>query len=226
MSSEIIAGVHATRAELLRLRRRLKLAQRGHDLLVEKRDALLMHFFDAVRDLAPLRDRLWKRLEEAYREFAKAELLMGPAKLREISYTVPDRFDVFEQDRSIIGVLVPIFRLKVQSRPEKGWWYSMAESSAALDRAMEAMEEALKLIVELAEAETTVKRLAEAIIMTKRRVSALENIIIPRFENTIRFIQMHLEERAREDFFRLKRIKRLHEARRTEERVPAISTSA
>ena len=226
MSSEIIAGVHATRAELLRLRRRLKLAQRGHDLLVEKRDALLMHFFDAVRDLAPLRDRLWRKLEEAYREFAKAELLMGPAKVREISYAVPDRFDVFEQARSIIGVLVPIFRLEVQSRPEKGWWYGMAESSAALDRAMEAMEEALKLIVELAEAETTVKRLAEAIIMTKRRVSALENIIIPRFENTIRFIQMHLEERAREDFFRLKRIKRIHETRRAEERIPAIPTSA
>ena len=226
MSSEIIAGVHATRAELLRLRRRLKLAQRGHDLLVEKRDALLMHFFDAVRDLAPLRDKLWRRLEEAYREFTKAELLMGPAKLKEISYTVPDRFDVSEQARSIIGVLVPIFRLKVQSRPEKGWWYGMAESSAALDKAMEAMEEALKLIVELAEAETTVKRLAEAIIMTKRRVSALENIIIPRFENTIRFIQMHLEERAREDFFRLKRIKRLHEAKHAEERVPTAPTSA
>ncbi|MHC1564165.1 MAG: V-type ATP synthase subunit D [Candidatus Hecatellaceae archaeon] len=223
MSSEVIAGVHATRAELLRLRRRLQLAKRGHDLLVEKRDALLMHFFEAVRELAPLRERLWKRLEEAYIELTKAEMAVGPAKLREVSYTTPDRFNVVEQARSIIGVLVPMFKLKAEEKPETGW-YGMAETSAALDRGIQAMEEALKLVVELAEAEAAVKRLAEAVIMTKRRVNALEHIIIPRFENTVRFIQMHLEERAREDFFRLKRIKRIHEAKkaREEEKMEAV----
>jgi len=199
---EIIPGVHATRFELLMLRRRLKLAQRGHDLLVEKRDALLMHFFDAIRDIAPLREKLSKALDEAYKQFITSELVMGTSKLHEISRMVPERFEVSEKTKNIIGVTIPFFELNIREKPEKGWWYSIPETSAAADDAVKSMENAL------------------VITMTKRRVNALENVIIPRFENTIHFIQMHLEERGREDFFRLKRIKKIHEARELEEALP------
>jgi V/A-type H+-transporting ATPase subunit D len=198
------------------LRRRVKLARRGHDLLVEKRDALLLHFFDALRDIAPLRGKMVKRLEEAFKSFLSAQLALGSGRLHGLSYGVPDRFDVVERSRNIIGVTLPFFELKVKERPQERWWYDIPETSASLDDALKAMEEALGLMVQLAEIETAVKRLAEVITMTKRRVNALENIIIPKFENTIRFIQMHLEERAREDFFRLKRIKRIHAAEEAE----------
>jgi V/A-type H+-transporting ATPase subunit D len=208
----MIAGVHATRAELLTLKRRSKLAERGHDLLVEKRDALLMHFFDFIRDIGPLRSKLNKALEEAYRNFVKAQLISGASKVEEISHTIPDRFEVSEKTRNIIGVTIPFLELSIREKPEQGWWYNLAETSAAVDESVKSLEEVLNLTVDLAEIETGVKRLAEAITMTKRRVNALENIIIPRFENTIHFIQMHLEEREREDFFRLKRIKKIHEA--------------
>jgi V/A-type H+-transporting ATPase subunit D len=218
--AEIIPGVHATRFELLMLRRRLKLAQRGHDLLVEKRDALLMHFFDAIRDIAPLREKLSKALDKAYKQFIASELVMGSSKLHEISRMVPERFEVSEKTRNIIGVTIPFFELNVKEKPEKGWWYNMPETSAATDEAVKNMEDALKLICELAETETSVKRLAEVITMTKRRVNALENVIIPRFEKTVHFIRMHLEEREREDFFRLKRIKKIHETRELEEALP------
>ena len=214
MSTEIIPGVHATRAEMLMLRKRAQLARRGHDLLVEKRDALLLHFFEAVRNIGAIREKLIKTLDEAYKEFMKAQLVVGSSKLSEVSYSIPDRFDVTERTRNIIGVPIPFFELHVKERPEKSWWYSLYETSATVDRAVKTMEDTLRLMVELAEVETAVKRLAEVIIMTRRRVNALENIIIPRLENTVKFIQMHLEERAREDFFRLKRIKALHEARR------------
>ena len=214
MSTEIIPGVHATRAEMLMLRKRAQLARRGHDLLVEKRDALLLHFFEAVRNIGAIREKLVKTLDEAYKEFMKAQLVVGLGKLSEVSHSFPDRFDVTERTRNIIGVPIPFFELHVKERPEKSWWYSLYETSATVDRAVKTMEDTLRLMVELAEVETAVKRLAEVIIMTRRRVNALENIIIPRLENTVKFIQMHLEERAREDFFRLKRIKALHEARR------------
>ncbi len=201
---------------MLLLRRRVQLARRGHDLLVEKRDALLLHFFEAIRNIGVIREKLTKMLDEAYKEFMKAQLVVGLGKLREISHTIPERFNVTERTRNIIGVPIPFFELHVTEKPEEGWWYGVHETSATLDNAVKTMEKTLELMVELAEVETSVKRLAEVITMTKRRVNALENIIIPRLENTIRFIQMHLEERAREDFFRLKRIKALHEARRVE----------
>ncbi|MEM3736816.1 MAG: V-type ATP synthase subunit D [Candidatus Bathyarchaeia archaeon] len=212
MSSERVSTVKATRAELLTLRRRVKLAKRGHDLLVEKRDALLMHFLKYVRDVGPLRERLNKALESAYRNFMVAQIILGPRKLEEISYTAPDRFNVNERYRNIIGVTIPLLELSAERVSEKGWWYNFPETTATVDDAIKTFEKVLETIVELAEIETAVKRLAEAVTMTKRRVNALENVIIPRFENNIRFIQFHLEEMAREDFFRLKRIKMIHEA--------------
>lgn len=212
MPGERISAVKATRFELLMLKRRVKLARRGHDLLVEKRDALLIHFLKYIRAIGPLREKLNKALESAYRDFMVAQIILGSGKLEEVSYTTLDRFNVGEKTRNIIGVTIPILELSVQERPEKGWWYNFPETTAAVDEAVKTFTSVLEMIVELAEIETAVKRLAEAITMTKRRVNALENVIIPRFENTIRFIQLNLEERAREDFFRLKMIKKIHEA--------------
>jgi len=213
MSHEIIAGVHATRAEMLMLKKRAVLARRGHDLLVEKRDALLLHFFEAIRNIGALRERLIKSLDEVYKEFMKTQLILGSNKLYESAYSVPERFEVKEKTRNIIGVNIPFFELQIKEKPDMGWWYNIHETSASLDEGVKRMENILKTITALAEIETSVKRLAEVITMTKRRVNALEKVIIPRLENTIRFIHMHLEERAREDFFRLKRIKAVHEAK-------------
>ena len=212
MPGERISAVKTTRFELLMLKRRVKLARRGHDLLVEKRDALLIHFLKYIRAIGSLREKLNKALESAYRDFMVAQIILGSGKLEEVSYTTLDRFNVGEKTRNIIGVTIPILELSVQERPEKGWWYNFPETTAAVDEAVKTFTSVLEMIVELAEIETAVKRLAEAITMTKRRVNALENVIIPRFENTIRFIQLNLEERAREDFFRLKMIKKIHEA--------------
>ncbi|MFH1327514.1 MAG: V-type ATP synthase subunit D, partial [Candidatus Bathyarchaeota archaeon] len=133
MSTETITDVHATRFELLMLKRRVKLAQRGHDLLVEKRDALLLHFFNFIRDIGPLRSRLNSALADAYKDFMKAELISGSSKLEEISLAVTDRFDVSEKTRNIIGVTLPILELSTKGRPDKGWWYNFPETSAATD---------------------------------------------------------------------------------------------
>ena len=222
MPGEIISGAAPTRMQLIALRKRHRIAERGGDLLREKLDALMIEFFQFAREISALRQRTQDILGQTYRRFAEAEMLMGFERLSEASLTVQDRFDVEASTRNVIGVSIPHASVKV--RPLEGYPYSMLGTSAKLDEAVGLMSEAVKNMVELSAAEAAIRRLAEAIAATKRRVNSLEYIVIPRIENTIRYIEMSLQEREREDFFRLKRIKkRLEEEAATETVAPLIT---
>jgi len=203
--SEQLMNVHPTRMELLALRKRMEIAERGRELLREKLDALMIEFFEFVREISALRAKAQESLARAYTAFSEAQMIMGYSRLEELSYGVVDRFDVIAKTRSIIGVAIP--NLQVEVKPLSSYPYSIIDTSARLDEATLAMIEAVKTLVELASIEATVTKLAEAIGSVKRRVNSLEYVIIPRMGSTIRFIRMYLEEREREDFFRLKRIK-------------------
>jgi V/A-type H+-transporting ATPase subunit D len=203
--SEVIPGIHPTRMELLALRKRRNIAERGRDLLREKLDALMIEFFESVRNISALRERSHALLEEAYALFIETQMIHGSAKLEQLSIGVEDRFDLEAETRNVIGVTLPHMQLKVS--PLKSAPYNLLATSARLDDATMKMAETLKAIAELSSAEAATRKLAEAIASTKRRVNSLEYIIIPRVLGSIRYIQMHLEEREREDFFRLKRIK-------------------
>jgi len=203
--SEVIPGIHPTRMELLALRKRRDIAERGRDLLREKLDALVIEFFESVRNISALRERSHALLEEAYALFIETQMIHGSAKLEQLSIGVEDRFDLEAETRNVIGVTLPDMQLKVS--PLKSAPYNLLATSARLDDATMKMAETLKAIAELSSAEAATRKLAEAIASTKRRVNSLEYIIIPRVLGSIRYIQMHLEEREREDFFRLKRIK-------------------
>lgn len=191
--------------ELIALRKRRNIAQRGEDLLREKLDALMIEFFQFAREITALRAKTQDLLSKTYLKFAEAQILMGATRLEETSLTAQDRFDVDASTRNVIGVSIPDVEVKVI--PLEGYPYSMIGTSAKLDEAVALMTEAVKNMVELSAAEAAIRRLAEAIAATKRRVNSLEYIVIPRILNTIRYIEMSLQERAREDFFRLKRIK-------------------
>ena len=203
--SEQLMNIHPTRMELLALRKRMEIAERGRELLREKLDALMIEFFEFVREISALRTKAQESLAAAYTAFSEAQMIMGYSKLEELSYGVEDRFDVVAKTRSVIGVSIP--SVQVEVKPLASYPYSVIDTSARLDEATLAMVEAIKTLVELAGIETAVTKLAEAIASVKRRVNSLEYVIIPRMDNTIRFIRMYLEEREREDFFRLKRIK-------------------
>ncbi|MCJ7455196.1 V-type ATP synthase subunit D [Candidatus Bathyarchaeota archaeon] len=203
--SEVIPGIHPTRMELLALRKRRDIAERGRDLLREKLDALMIEFFESVRNISALRERSHALLEEAYALFIETQMIHGSAKLEQLSIGVEDRFDLEAETRNVIGVTLPDMQLKVS--PLKSAPYNLLATSARLDDATMKMAETLKAIAELSSAEAATRKLAEAIASTKRRVNSLDYIIIPRVLGSIRYIQMHLEEREREDFFRLKRIK-------------------
>ncbi|SRR5712692_2047929 len=201
--------------ELIALRKRRNIAQRGGDLLREKLDALMIEFFQFAREIAALRAKTQDLLSKTYVKFAEAQMLMGSGRLEETSLTVQDRFEVDASTRNVIGVSIPHAQVKV--KPLEGYPYSMIGTSAKLDEAVALMTEAVKNVVELSAAEAAIRRLAEAIAATKRRVNSLEYIVIPRIQNTIRYVEMSLQERAREDFFRLKRIKTRLEAEKAEE---------
>jgi len=202
---ELIAGIHPTRMELLTLRKRRKIAERGRDLLREKLDALMIEFFQFVREIANLRSKAQEQLAKAYANFVEAQMAMGYMKLEQTSIGVDDRFSIDPKSRNVIGVIVPY--LQVAVKPLDGFPYNVYDTSIKLDVATISMAEAIKLIAELSSAEAALMKLAQAIAATKRRVNSLEYIVIPRMIGTIRYIEMHLEEAEREDFFRLKRIK-------------------
>ncbi len=202
---ELISGVHPTRMELLTLRKRRKIAERGRDLLREKLDALMIEFFQFVREINALRAKAHDLLARSYGSFVEAQMAMGYSKLAQSSIGVEDRFEIESKSRNIIGVTIPY--IQVNLRPLTGFPYDAYDTSVTLDDATLKMAEAIKAIAELSSAEAAVKKLAEAIASTKRRVNSLEYVVIPRMIATIRYIEMHLEEAEREDFFRLKRIK-------------------
>ncbi|ASJ01599.1 V-type ATP synthase subunit D [Thermococcus gorgonarius] len=208
-----LLNVKPTRMELLNLKRRITLAKKGHKLLKDKQDALIMEFFTIYDEALSLREELNKKMESAFDALLNAQLETGTLRLKEAALSVKPNHEIEIKQRNVMGVSVPLieaesFRRNVQERG-----YSFVSTDPSVDLVAEKFEEVLDLVVRLAEVEETLKRLAKEIETTKRRVNALEYIIIPRMEATVKFIKQRLDEMERENFFRLKRVKALIEAR-------------
>lgn len=209
---EIIEGVSPTRMELLSLRRRERLAEKGHDLLREKRDALIAEFLDVVGEVRDARKDAEATLQEAFRYLIFAQARLGGDAVRQLSLMTPQEISLEFAARSIMGVSVPILDLKTDlTRNVTDRGYSLVDSSAAVDRSARSFEEALQKLTKLAELEEAVRNLAVEVEKTKRRVNALEYVVIPRIKLTRKYIQMRLEEMERENFTRLKKIKAMLE---------------
>ncbi|WP_297500998.1 V-type ATP synthase subunit D [Thermococcus sp.] len=208
-----LLNVKPTRMELLNLKRRIKLAKKGHKLLKDKQDALIMEFFTIYDEALTLRRELNLKMGEAFKALQMAEIDVGTLRLREIGLSVKPNREVEIRKRNVMGVAVPLIEAESFRRSAGERGYAFVSSSAKVDVAADKFEEVLDLAVRLAEVEETLKRLAKEIETTKRRVNALEYIIIPRMEATVKFIKQRLDEMERENFFRLKRVKALIEAR-------------
>lgn len=208
-----ILNVKPTRMELLKLKRRIKLASKGHKLLKEKQDALIMEFFTIYDEALSLRKELNQKMVEAFDALRMAEIDVGVSRIREIALGVTPNKEVEIRKRNIMGVPVPLIEAESFRRSIEDRGYSFVSTSPSVDTAAQKFEEVLELAIRLAEVEETLKRLAREIEKTKRRVNALEYIIIPRMEVTVKFIEQRLDEIERENFFRLKRIKAILEAK-------------
>jgi len=212
MKSEIIEGVKPTRMELLRIRRRLELAEKGHKLLEDKRDALIERFFKSIKRRDEIKREVEDILSKAMQALIEAEMIMGIDQVRISAKMVGKIGELRFLRDNIMGVKVPkIDRENLDLRAER--FYSFTGTCIRLDEAKKLFEEALRKLIDLAEIDGAVKALALEIEKTKRRVNVLENVLIPKLQATRKRIEMLLEEREREDFFRRKRIKAIMERR-------------
>lgn len=226
MAQDIIDGINPTRMELLSLKNRTKLAVKGHGLLKEKRDALIKEFFDILDRVKGVREAAERSLKEANEALLEAQIAMGDLAVRKASLSVKESIDVDIKSRSVMGVSVPVTNVKMEERSIIDRGYSFSDTTIQLYEAAKKFEESIKFLIELGEVEKTIFLLAEEIEATKRRVNALEHIMIPRFENTEKYIDMRLQEMERENFVRLKMIRSTIEKKDNEAKEAAIEEEA
>lgn len=202
--ADIIEGVKPTRMQLLEIRKKKQLAKNGHKLLSEKRDALISQLFQIIDVREDIRNKVHSKLKDAFDSLIEAEMVMGDTAVADVARQIKDSGEIEATTLNVMGVLTPQMEIK---RIKKKVDYSFLSTSSKLDEATLKFKDLLKDIVKLAEIEGALENLAKEIEKTKRRVNALEHIFIPRFEATEKYIELVLDEREREDFFRRKRIK-------------------
>ncbi len=199
--------VQPTRMELIKLRRRIAMAKKGHDLLKMKRDGLIMEFRTILEDAKRVIYEMIDRYKEAQQKLALAMAADGVIAVKSIALSV-EKSPVFSLKRkNIMGVVVPVIKREKVRKPLSEKNYGIIGTTARIDEAVEAYEALIDAILEVAEIETTLKRLIEEIDRTKRRVNALEFKVIPDMEEAARYITFKLEEMDRENIIRLKKIK-------------------
>ncbi len=210
--SELMAGIRPTRMELLSLKDRQSLAVKGHGLLSEKMDALILEFFAILEDVKTVRTELSEMVSRAFTSLKETKMVLGALRLKEISAIAPSLFKIEVETRNLMGVRVPVLHLeKKREGNEKIPFYGFIDTPTTLDESVTLFQKILEKICSYAQVIATMERLADEIISTKRRVNALNYVIIPRLATTINFIEQYLEERERESFVRMRHIKRLLE---------------
>ncbi len=194
-----------TRMELMKIKDRKKLAERGHKLLKQKRDALIIEFFKIYNRASDMRERLNGELYKAYMQMATVEIRHGPLMLNAAAEGMPEPYVIEVRERNVMGVRIPEVK---KEKKETGYAYSVMTTDYSMDETVAAFQKVLTMILELAETENALKRIIKDIEKTKRRVNALEYILIPRLEGQGKLITLRLEEIERESFFVLKQLKR------------------
>lgn len=193
-----------TKGNLMAVKKSLALSKTGYDLLDRKRNILvreLMAMIDRVQEIQSVIDEAYA---DAYRALERANITLGFCS--DIAKTLPVEDSVALDYRSIMGVEIPV--LSIEHPEERSLAYGLGSTNARLDEAVALFNRAKELTVELAEIENSVYRLAVAIQKTQKRANALKNIMIPRFTDEVKFITDALDEKDREEFSRLKVIKK------------------
>jgi V/A-type H+-transporting ATPase subunit D len=205
-----IRDIKPTRSELIQLKRKIKLSERGYNILKMKRDGLILEFFNVLEKAKTTREDLQEKYKKAARMSDLANTVEGAINLKAAALSVKETPSITLRPKNIMGVVVPEIQA---SKVRKGLFdrgYGLLATSSVMDETATAYEELVDAVVRSAEIETTMKRLLEEIESTKRRVNALEFKVIPELTAARDFIKMRLDEMEREELFRLKKIKAAH----------------
>jgi len=197
--------VRPTRLELLRTRRRIVVAKKGLNLLKLKRSALIVEFFAESREAMKLRGDLKARVERGYESIRMAEMLEGPTRLENISMLLPDIAPVAVTTKNVMGVRTPLV--------DTGGYQPLASTELldlpiSVQESVRRFQRIYQIVLDIAEKENALRRLLKEIEKTKRRASAIENVLIPRLEGVVRYIKFRFDEMERDSFSMLKTVKR------------------
>ena len=199
------SDIRPTRLEYLRAKKRIKIAQKGLKLLKLKRQALILEFFNISKSSAKLRGELNSELIKGYQSIRMAEMLDGEMRLENEAMKIPQLKKLLITPKNVMGVKIP--RLEGGTREQSLTEY-LLEIPVSISEAMKAFQEVHKIVLDVAEKETTLRKLLNEIEKTKRKANAIENVFIPRLEEAVKFILFRLGEIERETFVMLKSVKR------------------
>lgn len=216
--------VKPTRMELMKKKAQIKLAEQGRDLLREKMDALIQEFFKILATVSNSREELEQVSLSADFALLIAQAVDDPLTLKSASFATRKAITVDISGKNIMGVPVPIIEKKRVSKSMLERGYGIISTSGRIDETAERFEAELDLLIELAETETAMRRLGAEIQMNRRRVNALEQILIPELKIQAKYIKNAIEEREREDLFRLKKVKTIIERKKKNAKKKTIPT--
>ena len=216
--------INPTRMELTRLKRKLVTATRGHKLLKDKRDELMRQFLELVRQNKQLRETVEAGLASATKNFALARAIMQDEVLDTALLAPSQQVILKAGEKNVMSVAVPSFEIETRSADESNIYsYGFSFTSGDLDGAVKSLADVLPDMLALAEVEKSCQLLASEIEKTRRRVNALEYVMIPEMKETIKYISMKLDENERSSQVRLMKVKNmmLEQTYRYEERAKA-----
>ena len=202
-------NVNPTRMELSRLKIRLKTAVRGHKLLKDKQDELMRQFIDMIKKNKKLRERVEEMLQNSFKDFLLSRGVMSDEMLENAIAYPKEKIGVEVKKKNIMSVNVPQMTFVKENEGNQGmiYPYGYAQTSADLDDAIDGLSSVMDNLLELAEVEKACQLMANEVEKTRRRVNALEYMTIPQLKETIRFIQMKLDENERGSITRLMKVK-------------------
>ncbi len=215
-------NVNPTRMVLTNLKKRLKTARRGHKLLKDKRDELMKKFLAIVKENRKERQVVEKMMTDVYSRFIMARALMSDTHLEEALIFPKQKITLKATSKNVMSVEVPVFEFSTEGQTGDDIFpYGFATTSGELDGAMIALQKVTPHLLKLAELEKTAQLMADEIEKTRRRVNALEYVMIPNLEETIKYIVMKLDENERGNLTRLMKVKdmMLEEAHHYKERM-------
>lgn len=200
-----------TKANLIKSKNMLKFSRNGYDLLDKKRNVLIREMMSLVSRAEEIQVTIDKYFSEAYDALQFSNITMGLNTVEEIAITIPndENYDILL--RSVMGVEIPEVKYKKEElKPAYGFF----RTNATFDVSVKRFNDVKYLIYELSEVETSIYKLAMEIKKTQKRANALEKIQIPKYQGLVKYITEALEEKEREDFFRLKKVKTKQKAKR------------
>ncbi len=200
--------VNPTRMELTRLKGKLRTAQRGHKLLKDKRDELMKQFLDTVREVRALRAEVEEELMTVHGSFTVAAAIMGSQAMEQALLYPKQSVELTMTSQNIMSVNVPVYHFQTKTQSDADIYpYGFAATSGELDTAVAALGNVFQKMLKLAEIEKSAQLMAEEIEKTRRRVNALEYVVIPNTQESIRYITMKLDENDRATTTRLMKVK-------------------